>query len=260
MSNTEDEWCRDGDWCRYLTDDEKEWVNSVYQEIKSKAYQCGTDSPDPCWLLSTKHHLKYRKNNHKNKKKPQKIPGAPPKLPHYWLAFVRKHGQFPKTTDEERKSRSRRKRKKACELSHVCGNRKCIVWKHMVWELALWNKERYGCHGHIRRMEGKHRNDPNVDVSGKVTIADIRHLESKIYIPECTHEPKCFVNFENSRAKRKLRYRDEDSKKQYDAEIQRYKKARSDARRTRALAKRESLLEKESVDNDDSQSLRSIKS
>ena len=144
-----------GTWLRKLTDEEDTYFTDLHKQMWTKAEKRGQTAKDYCMLLRPK-----RAYNLSNRKKIKKYPGAPDKLPQYWIAFVKEHKCIPKQHKRIPKSRKSKEENSAnpiCELSHVCGNRECIVSKHIVHEWKSTNVSRKTCHYYIREFEFNNR-------------------------------------------------------------------------------------------------------
>ena len=77
------------------------------------------------------------------------------------------------------------------QISHICGNKLCIQYKHMCIENKKKNLQRKICHNKIKKYEKKYRNNKNIKTIGKLFISDI--INDKY---QCPHKHnKCFINY-----------------------------------------------------------------
>ena len=209
---------QDGEWQRDLTPEELEWIQPLYAKMINNAKQRGSDSDNPCYILS--HPKRIKRLNPKYKVWPldnqtgKRVRGGPTKLGQHWIAFVGQHQKFPKWyrrtepegddddddddedvdlreqkgTDKEEADSDDEKEDDPdyhppCQLSHVCGNSKCIAPGHIVNEFQFINLERKGCHFLIQKLYDE------------IIAMDPALKDRKVTLIECGHTPSCFLNF-----------------------------------------------------------------
>ena len=208
---------------RDCTPQELEWAKKWAKKIRAAAKKCGQHSSDPCYLLEDPCYLqeggrfKYPKNNENgiDDEGVKLFVGGPSKLTAYWIVFVAAEEYIP----ELRKYFVRNKLP-IWELSHICGNKLCIVASHIEHELRSDNRTRRECHDVIRKFAQQMRlenSELNV-VDIKLTVNDIKATANRLgrdIKHECKCKPPCFVNFGEKRRskKRNLCVRDERSPK-----------------------------------------------
>ena len=141
-----------GSWLRKLTPEEDTYFTDLHKLMVAKAEKRGQTAKDYCLVLK-----KERAYNLSNRKKVKKYPGAPDKLPQYWIAFVKEHKMIPEHGNFTKGPLGSNSTNPYCELSHVCGNRECIVSKHIVHEWKSTNTTRKVCHDYIREFEFNNR-------------------------------------------------------------------------------------------------------